>query len=47
MERHQYYSEAKYLGAVRNWRRAVDERGLSEEQRHQFRKDFINYILDD
>ena len=32
---------------VRNWRRAIDERGLTEEQRRQFRDDFLNFILDE
>ena len=47
MKRNHYEDEAKYVEVVRNWRRSVDERGLSEDQRRQFRNDFISYILDD
>lgn len=46
MENRQYKSEARYLKVVRNWRRAVDERGLTEQQRRQFRNDFLDFILD-
>ena len=47
MEQHKYENEAKYLRTVRNWRRAVDERGLSDIQRQQFCSDFLDYILKD
>lgn len=47
MDKHQYHSEAKYLKTVRNWRRAIDERGLTEQQRRQFRDDFMTFILDE
>lgn len=36
MESKGYVYEAEYLHAVRDWRRACDERGLSDEQRGQF-----------
>ena len=47
MEQHKYENEAKYLRTVRNWRRAVDERGLSDIQRQQFCSEFLDYILKD
>ena len=47
MERKSYSVEAKYLRTIRNWRRAVDGRGLSETQRQQFNKDLLDFILDD
>ena len=42
-----YDADAKFLQVVRNWRGAVDERGLSDEQRHAFNMDLMEYILDD
>lgn len=36
MKRNHYDDQAKYLEVVRNWR-SVDECGLSEDQRRQFR----------
>ena len=42
-----YTAEAKHLQTIRNWRRAVDERGLSDAQRHQFNEEFMDYILTD
>ncbi len=47
MQEKGYHEEAKYIGVVHNWRRAIDERGLSTEQRQQFRNDFLNFILDE
>ena len=47
MEKHGYDAEAEIVKTVRNWRRAMDERGLSEEQRRQFCDDFLNFILHD
>ena len=47
MEHHKYESEANYLTTVRNWRRAVDERGLSDTQRQQFCLEFLDFILKD
>ena len=42
-----YTFEVKYLRAVRDWRRACDEQGLSDSQCSQFNKNFLDYILDD
>ena len=47
MENKGYSSEKEYLRVIRNWRRASDERGLTDEQRSSFNKEFLNYILDD
>ena len=44
-EKKQYGTEAEYVRVVRNWRRACDERGLSDAQRIQHHDDFLSYIL--
>ena len=47
MEAKGYNEEAKFLQVIRNWRRAVDQRGLPASQRQQFDKDLIDFLLDD
>ncbi len=47
MEKHGYEEEAMLLKAVRNWRRAIDERGLTEHQRQDFLQEFMDYICCD
>ena len=47
MERKGYTEEAKYIRVVNGWRRAVDERGLSNLERCHLNYQFFNYILDD
>lgn len=47
MEEHDYKSEAKYLRTVRNWRRAVDERGLPNALRTRYYKEFLDFIIED
>lgn len=47
MEEKGYTLEATHLRVVRGWRRACDERGLSDTQRHRYNMDFLNYILDE
>ena len=42
-----YSEEAKYVRVIRNWRRATDERGLTDEQRSEFNQDSLSYILDE
>lgn len=42
-----YNFEARYIEVVLNWRRASDERGLSEEQRSRFNYDMLNYLKDE
>ena len=47
MEKKGYLVEAKHLRVIRNWRRASDEQGLSDEQRSHFNNELLNYILDE
>lgn len=47
MEGKGYRNEAAYLTAVRGWRRATDERGLSDVQRAKLSAAFRCYILDE
>ena len=42
-----YQHEAKYIRTIWNWRRANDERGLSERERSKFNYQFLNMLLDD
>lgn len=42
-----YSAEADYLQVIHNWRRASDERGLTDDQRSKFNVDLLNFILDD
>ena len=46
MEEKQYSNEAKYLTVIRNWRRAVDERGLPDATRQLFNKELLDFILE-
>ena len=47
MQQKGYHFEATYIRAIGNWRRACDQRGLSELQRCRFNYEFLNYILDE
>lgn len=47
MERKRYEPEVKFLRAVRNWRRAIDERCLEEIQRQQFLHEIKIYVCED
>ena len=47
MQRKGYLYEEKYTQTLWNWRRACDERGLSELQRCKFNHQFLNLILDE
>lgn len=47
MKNNNYSAEAEYLQRVRNWRRAVDERGLSEDQRQQLCAELLEFIVID
>ena len=42
-----YHFEEKLLRTVANWRRACDERGLTELQRCKFNYQLLNLLLDD
>ena len=47
MEGKEYTSEANHLRIIRNWRRACDERGLTDSQRSMYNNKFLEYLLDD
>lgn len=47
MEQKGYHAEAKYIRVVKDWRKACDERGLSDEEREKFNKAFLEYLLDE
>ena len=47
MERKGYAYEAKFVETVRNWRRACDERGLTQLQRCHYNYDMLNLLLDE
>ena len=50
MERNNYDYEARYIQVIqmiRNWRRACDERGLSQITRCKFNYELLNFILDE
>ncbi len=47
MKRKGYDYEAQFIQTIRNWRRACDERGLTELQRSKFNYQFLNMILDE
>ena len=47
MQKHNYEDEAKYLRVVRNWRRAIDERGIPQDQMEKFMKDFLGFIANE
>ena len=47
MNNKNYKEECELLTAVRNWRRAIDERGLTETTRQQLLQQFKDYICSD
>ena len=47
MQRKGYKFEEKLIRTVANWRRACDERGLTELQRCKFNYQLLNLLLDD
>ena len=47
MQQKGYDYEAGYIQTIWNWRRACDERGLSELQRSKFNYQLLNMILDE
>lgn len=47
MEKHKYEDEAKYLTVIRNWRRSVDERGMSDVERDKLSMEFLDFIVQD
>lgn len=47
MEKNSYEYEARYIKVIKNWRRASDERGLSQLTRCRFNYELLNFILDE
>lgn len=47
MESHNYENEAKYVQAIRNWRCACDERGLSSLQCCKYNYELLQLILNE
>ena len=47
MQKNEYVTEAKFLSVIRNWRRAIDERGLDEAERQRFLQEFKTFICED
>ena len=47
MDRNKYEYEAQFVNVVRNWRRASDERGLTQLQRCRFNYELLNMLLDE
>ena len=47
MERNGHEYEARYVKAIHNWRRATDERGLTQQQRSKFNQEFLDLVLDE
>ena len=45
-ERKGYTIEAEYV-RIRDWRRACDERGLTNAQRAQYHHNLLNYVLNE
>ena len=42
-----YTFEARYVETIHNWRRATDERGLTQQQRSEFNNEMLKLILDE
>ena len=47
MERNGHVNEAKVLRILRNWHKAVDGRGLSEDERSTYLAEMKAWLLDD
>ena len=47
MKKKGYSYEEKYIKIVLNWRRASEERGLSEMQCCRYNYHMLNYLLDE
>ncbi len=47
MERKGYTFETDYISVILSWRRASDERGLTELQRSSYNYQMLNFLLDD
>ena len=47
LNKQNYSYEAKYMSVIHNWRLACDERGLTQAQRSEYNKGFLELILDE
>lgn len=47
LERKGHDVEVEYVHAIQNWRRACDERGLTDLERSQYNHELRSYILDE
>lgn len=47
LERKGYTYEACYFKAIMNWRKANDERGLSQYERLQYRQELLQLVLNE
>lgn len=47
LERSRHERSARVMGIIRNWHKAVDGRGLTEDQRSTYNKDLKEWLLDD
>ena len=47
MEKNDYTYEAMFVRIVLNWRRASDERGLTELERCRYNYKMLNFLLED
>ncbi len=47
MKKNKYDFEEKYVTVILNWRRASDERGLSESERSMYNLEMLEFIKDD
>ena len=47
MNKKGFQFESRYIRALANWRRAHDERGLSELQRCHYNYQLLNFIFDE
>ncbi len=47
MKRKGHKSELRFVEVVRNWHKASDGRGISEEMRSRYNNEMLNYLLED
>ena len=47
MEKNKYKFEARYVRAIRHWRLACDQRGLTQLQRCRYNYELLSLILDE
>lgn len=47
MRSKKYSEEERYIGVIGDWRKACDERGISELTRSKYNYSLLNYIVED